>query len=163
DAVPTALITHLHYDHWAGHSLFPAAEFWVQRDEIAFWTGPFARYEAFSGSQNVGALTNLVPLNYAGRIKVIDGDREVLPGLRGGDSAQTGDPDSGEPRWGARGLDGLEPCVPCGSREVLPDPVGHEDRALVAREATGEAFHAHGGVQVAPVQVRPEGMKRALV
>src|SRR5207249_7469714 len=26
--IPTALITHLHYDHWAGHSLFPGAEFW---------------------------------------------------------------------------------------------------------------------------------------
>src|SRR5947199_8064969 len=24
--VPVALITHLHYDHWAGHSLFPGAE-----------------------------------------------------------------------------------------------------------------------------------------
>jgi len=82
DAVQTALITHLHYDHWAGHTLFPAAEFWIQRDEVAFWTGPFARYDAFSASQNVGALTNLVPLNYAGRIKILDGDHEVLPGLR---------------------------------------------------------------------------------
>src|SRR5207247_1352821 len=28
------------------------------------------------------ALTNLVPLNYSGRIKIIEGEREVLPGLR---------------------------------------------------------------------------------
>jgi glyoxylase-like metal-dependent hydrolase (beta-lactamase superfamily II) len=82
DAIPLSLITHLHYDHWAGHSLFPKAEFWIQKDEVAFWTGPYARYDAFSGSQNVGAVTNLVPLNYAGRIRIIDGDREVLPGLR---------------------------------------------------------------------------------
>jgi len=27
-------------------------------------------------------LTNLVPLNYSGRIKIIEGEREVLPGLR---------------------------------------------------------------------------------
>ncbi len=80
--VPIALISHLHYDHWAGHSLFPAAEYWIQRDEVAFWTGPFARYPAFKGSANVNALTQLVPLNYANRIRIIDGDREVLPGLR---------------------------------------------------------------------------------
>src|ERR1051325_8162100 len=40
--IPIALISHLHYDHWAGHSLFPNAEYWVQKDEVAFWTGPWA-------------------------------------------------------------------------------------------------------------------------
>src|SRR3989338_1332978 len=80
--VPIALITHLHYDHWAGHSLFPGAEYWIQRDEVAFWTGPFGRYPAFRQSANVGALANLVTLNYANRVRIIDGDREVLPGIR---------------------------------------------------------------------------------
>jgi len=59
--IPIAIISHLHYDHWAGHRLFPASQFWIQKDEVAFWTGPFARYDAFSQSQNVGALTNLIP------------------------------------------------------------------------------------------------------
>jgi glyoxylase-like metal-dependent hydrolase (beta-lactamase superfamily II) len=80
--VPMALITHLHYDHWAGHSLFPAAEFWIQRDEVAFWTGPFARYQAFQGSANVNALARLVSLNYGNRVRMIEGDREILPGIR---------------------------------------------------------------------------------
>jgi len=80
--VPMALITHLHYDHWAGHSLFPNAEFWIQRDEVAFWTGPFGRYEAFRGSANVNALARLVTLNYASRVKIVEGEREVLPGIR---------------------------------------------------------------------------------
>jgi glyoxylase-like metal-dependent hydrolase (beta-lactamase superfamily II) len=80
--IPIALITHLHYDHWAGHSLFPASEFWVQRDEVAFWTGPYARYAAFSQSQNVPAVADLVTLNYAGRMRILDGDREVRPGIR---------------------------------------------------------------------------------
>jgi len=80
--VPQILITHLHYDHWAGHRLFPGAEFWIQRDEVAFWTGPWGRYDAFQQSANVGALANLVTLNYANRVRIIDGDREVLPGLR---------------------------------------------------------------------------------
>jgi glyoxylase-like metal-dependent hydrolase (beta-lactamase superfamily II) len=80
--IPMALITHLHYDHWAGHSVFPAAEFWVQADEVAFWTGPVARYDAFKQSANAPALAELVRLNYENRIRMLDGDREVLPGLR---------------------------------------------------------------------------------
>jgi glyoxylase-like metal-dependent hydrolase (beta-lactamase superfamily II) len=79
--VPVALITHLHYDHWAGHSLFPNAEFWIQQDEVAFWTGPFGREPAFRSSANVDALSRLVTLNYADRVRIINGDRQVFPGI----------------------------------------------------------------------------------
>jgi glyoxylase-like metal-dependent hydrolase (beta-lactamase superfamily II) len=79
--VPVALITHLHYDHWAGHSLFPQAEYWIQREEIAFWTGPFGAAPAFRSSANVDALARLVTLNYANRVRVVEGDRQVRPGI----------------------------------------------------------------------------------
>src|SRR5216117_779391 len=79
--VPVALITHLHYDHWAGHSLFPGAEYWIQQDEVAFWTGPYGHAPAFRQSANVGALARLVTLTYANRVRIIDGDRQVLPGI----------------------------------------------------------------------------------
>ncbi len=79
--VPVALITHLHYDHWAGHSLFPEAEYWIQRDEVAFWTGPFGRYQAFRQAANPGALARLVTLNYQNRVRIIEGDRQVIPGI----------------------------------------------------------------------------------
>jgi len=75
--IPISLITHLHYDHWAGHSLFPNAEFWIQGEEVAFWTGPFGRTPAFRGSANVDALARLVTLNYANKIRIVDGDHEV--------------------------------------------------------------------------------------
>src|SRR5215470_7734031 len=80
--VPLALITHLHYDHWAGHSLFPRAEFWIQREEVAFWTGRYGSMPAFRGSANVRALADLVTLNYENRIRIVEGDQEVLPGIR---------------------------------------------------------------------------------
>jgi glyoxylase-like metal-dependent hydrolase (beta-lactamase superfamily II) len=80
--VPLALISHLHYDHWAGHGLFPGAEYWIQRDEAAFWTGPFGRTPAFRQSANVDALARLVTLTYADRVRLVDGDREVMPGVR---------------------------------------------------------------------------------
>jgi glyoxylase-like metal-dependent hydrolase (beta-lactamase superfamily II) len=79
--VPVALITHLHYDHWAGHTLFPSAEYWMQRDEIAFWTGSFGAAPAFRQSANVESLAHLVTLNYGNRVHALDGDHEVAPGL----------------------------------------------------------------------------------
>jgi len=82
NAIPMALISHLHYDHWAGHSLFPNAEHWIQAEEVAFWTGPFAATPAFRGSANVPALADLVTLNYANKIRFVHGDHEVLPGIR---------------------------------------------------------------------------------
>jgi glyoxylase-like metal-dependent hydrolase (beta-lactamase superfamily II) len=80
--IPVALITHLHYDHWAGHSLFPKAEYWIQRDEVSFWTGPFGSTPAFRQSANVDALARLVTLNYGQRVKIVEGEREVLPGIK---------------------------------------------------------------------------------
>ncbi len=82
DHVRVGLISHLHWDHWAGHALFPAAEFWIQREEVAFWTGPIARYDVYKQLANAGALGQLVTLNYGNRIRLIEGDREVFPGLR---------------------------------------------------------------------------------
>jgi glyoxylase-like metal-dependent hydrolase (beta-lactamase superfamily II) len=79
--IPVALVTHLHWDHWAGYWRFPGAEFWIQRDEIAFWTGAVARYDAYKMSAHTGALAELVRLNYANRVRVVEGTREVLPGL----------------------------------------------------------------------------------
>lgn len=80
--IPIGLISHLHYDHWAGHSLFPATEFWIQKDEVAFWTGPIARYGVYKQLANPEALGELVKLNYGNRIRLVEGEREVLPGLR---------------------------------------------------------------------------------
>jgi glyoxylase-like metal-dependent hydrolase (beta-lactamase superfamily II) len=80
--VPVVAISHLHWDHWAGHRLFPSAEFWVQREEAAFWTGPIARYDLYRQLANAPALGELVTLNYAGRIRLVEAEREILPGLR---------------------------------------------------------------------------------
>src|SRR3989304_57573 len=57
--VPISLITHLHYDHWAGHSLFPNAEFWIQQEEAAFWTGKYGGAPGFLGAGHPQALGGL--------------------------------------------------------------------------------------------------------
>src|SRR5262249_59919598 len=58
------------------------AEYWIQRDEVAFWTGPWGRTPAFRQSANVDALARLVTLNYGHRVRLVHGDAEVLPGIR---------------------------------------------------------------------------------
>ncbi len=82
EEVPVVLISHLHWDHWAGYRHFPGAEFWIQKDEVAFWTGPVARYDVYKAPANPTALGRLVTLNYENRIRLIEGEREVWPGLR---------------------------------------------------------------------------------
>lgn len=79
--VKTVFQTHLHYDHWAGHDLFPNATFFVQQKEIAFWQGPGRAYPVFSASANLDAIGAVEPLRQAGRIKVVDGDWQVARGI----------------------------------------------------------------------------------
>jgi glyoxylase-like metal-dependent hydrolase (beta-lactamase superfamily II) len=79
--VPLVLVTHLHWDHFSNRAAFPGAEFWIQRDEVAFWTGPAARHEVYRQLASAPSLADLVTLNYGRRIRLVDGDREVLPGL----------------------------------------------------------------------------------
>ena len=82
DEIPMAVISHLHWDHWAGHDLFPAAEFWIQREEMAFWAGPMARYEVYKKLAHPAAFARLTALNWADRVRLVEGERELLPGLR---------------------------------------------------------------------------------
>ena len=79
--VKTVFMTHLHYDHWAGHDLFPNATFFIQQKEIAFWRGPGRAYPLFSASANLDAIDAVEPLLRAGRIKVVDGDWQVRAGI----------------------------------------------------------------------------------
>jgi glyoxylase-like metal-dependent hydrolase (beta-lactamase superfamily II) len=48
DEVKDLIITHLHFDHANGVSLFPNATFYVQQEEYSFWTtNPIAKRPAF--------------------------------------------------------------------------------------------------------------------
>jgi glyoxylase-like metal-dependent hydrolase (beta-lactamase superfamily II) len=75
------LLTHLHFDHCGELARFPRATFWVQRREIAFWTGPHAHRTSFRRVVMSEDITALVELNLAGRVRSVDGDVTVAPGL----------------------------------------------------------------------------------
>jgi len=82
DRVEHVILTHFHYDHVGNLALFPRATFHVQEAEMAFWTGRLATRSAFRRSAEVEDMLALVRLNYDGRLAFVDGEREILPGVR---------------------------------------------------------------------------------
>jgi glyoxylase-like metal-dependent hydrolase (beta-lactamase superfamily II) len=79
--VEQVVLTHFHYDHIGGTALFPRATFWVQAEEMRFYTGPNATRPAFRGSIYLPDILSMVTLNYEGRVKFSDGDAEIVPGV----------------------------------------------------------------------------------
>jgi glyoxylase-like metal-dependent hydrolase (beta-lactamase superfamily II) len=76
------VLTHLHYDHTGSVARFPSARYAVQRAEVDYWTGPWARRIArehwLTSNDDLGHLLGRAG---AARLDLVDGDREVVPGL----------------------------------------------------------------------------------
>ena len=91
ERVSCVVLTHLHYDHVGNLEKFPAATFVVQREEMAFWTGRYAGREHFRHTVEVEDVIDLVRENYEGRLRFVDGDEEIVAGIKvylaGGHSA----------------------------------------------------------------------------
>lgn len=77
--------THLHRDHCGGNTrlegdqivpTFPGAEYWVQRLEYADAAFPNERTRATYSWENYG------PLYESGQMRLLDGETEVVPGMR---------------------------------------------------------------------------------
>ncbi len=79
--VEHVIVTHMHWDHVGNYELFPNATFYVQQDEMAFWTGPYVKYEIFQRSMEIDDVEALVRFNYDGRIAFVDGSAEIVPGV----------------------------------------------------------------------------------
>jgi glyoxylase-like metal-dependent hydrolase (beta-lactamase superfamily II) len=90
-AVPLVVLSHFHYDHIGDLGPFPAARFVLQDREMAFWTGRYACRREFRHSVEVDDVVAVVRAGYKGRLRFVDGDAEVAPGVRvhlvGGHSA----------------------------------------------------------------------------
>ena len=79
--VATVVMTHLHYDHWSGHDLFPNATYFVQEREIEFWQGPGRATPMFAASADLEAIDAVEPLRQAGRIRTVRGDWTLQQGI----------------------------------------------------------------------------------
>jgi glyoxylase-like metal-dependent hydrolase (beta-lactamase superfamily II) len=82
DEVRHVILTHIHWDHANGVSLFPNATFYVQDEEYHFWTkNPIAARPPFQYVSDEVANEYLLALEGTERLVLLNGDREILPGI----------------------------------------------------------------------------------
>ena len=76
------VLTHLHWDHANGLSLFPNATFYVQKKEYQFWAeDPVAKRPPFRHVSDQETLKILKFLDGTGHLKLLEGDQIILPGV----------------------------------------------------------------------------------
>lgn len=81
DEITDVIITHMHWDHAGSVDLFPKAEVWIQRDEYAYYTGAAWQKGGRHGGIELADLTTMLRANTEGRLHLVDGDGEILPGI----------------------------------------------------------------------------------
>lgn len=77
--VDRVVLTHLHYDHTGTAGSFPSARYVLQQSEVDYWTGPWS--SRISREQWLLDKEDLDAVLGSGRMDLVDGDAEVLPGL----------------------------------------------------------------------------------
>jgi glyoxylase-like metal-dependent hydrolase (beta-lactamase superfamily II) len=80
NSIKTIIVTHLHSDHFSAYSLYPNATFYIQKREIEFFTGPGTKYMFVN--RFATNISNIISLAYNKRVKYLDGDTEIAPGIR---------------------------------------------------------------------------------
>ena len=90
DDVDIVVLTHLHFDHAGNFSAFPNAEIFVQRLEFESWKTVIGAMDDTSvgkrswklSSIDVSLIERFDAAVGAGRITLLDGDKEIAPGIR---------------------------------------------------------------------------------
>ena len=76
------LITHMHFDHANGVSLFPRATFYVQEEEYRFWADdPIAARPPFASVSDAASTAYLSSLEGTDRLALLKGDQQIMPGI----------------------------------------------------------------------------------
>jgi len=82
DEVTDVILTHAHWDHADGADLFPKATVWIQKDEYTYYTGAAWQAGGKHGGIDPEDMAALLRINTQGRLRLVDGDQEILPGVR---------------------------------------------------------------------------------
>lgn len=80
--ITSIVLTHLHFDHAGSLPEFPDATVYVQRAELDYFTGPLMRFPLCASGLDVDDLAAVRALDEQGRLTRLDGNTEVLPGVR---------------------------------------------------------------------------------
>jgi glyoxylase-like metal-dependent hydrolase (beta-lactamase superfamily II) len=82
ESIGWSVLTHLHYDHTGVVADLPAATYVVQQAEWDYWTGPWAgRITRERWLYSDEDLAHLALAAETGRLRMVSGDEELLPGL----------------------------------------------------------------------------------
>jgi glyoxylase-like metal-dependent hydrolase (beta-lactamase superfamily II) len=83
DQITDVVISHAHWDHLGGIDLFRHATVWIQREEYRYYTTDAWQPGGDHDGIDADDVAELVRLNTAGRLRLIDGDNvELFPGIR---------------------------------------------------------------------------------
>jgi len=76
------VLTHAHYDHIGNVRAFPNATFVMAQQEFDFWTSPTSKHELFKSLVEVDEIAALIELRDAGRLRFVDSNVDIAPGVR---------------------------------------------------------------------------------
>ncbi len=83
DDITDIILSHPHWDHIDGISLFPNAHVWMQKEDFNYYVGGAWQKGGFNGGFNKRDIRMIIELNLAGRLTLVDGDdKELFPGIR---------------------------------------------------------------------------------
>jgi glyoxylase-like metal-dependent hydrolase (beta-lactamase superfamily II) len=83
DEITDIILTHPHWDHIDGVSLFPKAHIWIQKEDYNYFVGEAWQKEGRHGGFYKRDVDSLVSLNIAGKLTLVEGDnKEIFPGIR---------------------------------------------------------------------------------
>jgi glyoxylase-like metal-dependent hydrolase (beta-lactamase superfamily II) len=82
DEITDIILTHPHWDHVDGISLFPKAHIWIQKEDYLYFVGEAWQKDGRHGGFYKRDIDSLVSLNITGKLTLVDGDdKEILPGI----------------------------------------------------------------------------------
>jgi glyoxylase-like metal-dependent hydrolase (beta-lactamase superfamily II) len=83
DEITDIIVTHPHWDHIDGVSLFPQAHVWIQKEDYNYFVGEAWQKEGRNHGFYKRDVDSLVSLNITGKLTLIDGDdKEIIPGIK---------------------------------------------------------------------------------
>ena len=82
DEITDVILTHAHWDHADGADLFPKAQIWIQKEEYRYYTADAWQPGGKHGGIDPEDVAFLLRANTEGRLHLVDGDQEILPGVR---------------------------------------------------------------------------------
>jgi glyoxylase-like metal-dependent hydrolase (beta-lactamase superfamily II) len=77
------ILTHPHYDHISGITLFPNAKVWMNTDDFNYFVGEAWQENGFARGFQKNDVRNIIEINLQGRLKLVKGDNiEIIPGIK---------------------------------------------------------------------------------